>query len=72
MAAAENVPAHALTWISFNLPLLVEMKRLCPQYACYYIANPSTHEAAWTSVIAGASYLLHLQVLLGQLPHGRR
>ena len=51
-AAAEGVPPHALTWISFNLPLLVEMKRLCPQYACLYIAEALGPEAAWRAAHA--------------------
>ena len=45
--AAANVPADALTWISFSLPLVVEMKRRTPQYAGLHIADCRTSEAAW-------------------------
>ena len=50
-----HVPPHALTFISFSLPLLVEMKRVAPQYAALYIANPPNAEAAWRAAKAAVS-----------------
>ena len=49
------VPAHALTFISFSLPLLVEMKKVAPQYDVLYVANPPTPEAAWRAARAAVS-----------------
>lgn len=52
-AVAElRVPPDRLTWISFSLPLLIEMKALCPGYPCLYIANAETPEAAWRAARA--------------------
>ena len=52
-AVAEmRVPPHALTWISFSLPLLIEMKAICPQYKVLYIVDARTPEDAWCAARA--------------------
>ena len=47
-----RVPPERLTWISFSLPLLIEMKVASPQHKCYYIADARTPEAAWRAARA--------------------
>ena len=50
--SALRVPPSRLTWISFSLPLLIEMKALCPKHKCLYIADAPTPEAAWRAARA--------------------
>ena len=50
--ASECVPASQLTWISYNLPLLLEMKRLCPKYPALYVAVAPTPATAWRAARA--------------------
>ena len=47
-----RVPPERLTWISFSLPLLIEMKVASPQHKCLYIADARTPEAAWRAARA--------------------
>ena len=49
------VPPHALSWISFSLPLLLDMKKLCPQYETLYVTACPTVEAAWRAARAAAA-----------------
>lgn len=44
---AAAVPASQLTWISFSLGALLEMKRLTPSHACLLIQMVGSSEEAW-------------------------
>ena len=55
-AVAEmQVPPERLTWISFSLPLLIEMKAICPQHKAFYIADAGTSGAAWRAARASVA-----------------
>ena len=44
---AARVPPSSLTWISFSVPVLVEVKRLDARFSALYVASPKTAEEAW-------------------------
>ena len=50
-----RVPPTALSWISFSLPILLEMKKLCPQHQALYVTACPTVEAAWRAARAAAA-----------------
>lgn len=45
---ASGVGPHVLSWITFSLPLAVEMKRRMPEHASLLLGHATTSEQAWS------------------------